>query len=442
MREEGTMDKIQKFVEDIFDEMVKNRRDFHKYPESGWFTFATTAKIASKLEKYGYKLEFGESIIDKTSMLGLGSKENMQKAFENAKRLLNDDELKFLPFLEGGLTGVVATIDTGRVGPFTAFRFDIDGVDVTESKQQIHRPFKDGFSSENDGVTHACGHDGHISIGLALAKIISMNLKDLKGKFKFIFQTGEEGCRGAVAMEKAGVVKDIDYLLGAHIGFQCKENRSFICNVNKILATTKFDVYFKGRSSHASGAPENGANALLAAAQAAISMHGITRHSLGVTRVNVGILKAGEGRNVIAPNGFIACETRGETTELNDFMRQKCFDIVDGVSKIYGVDYEIVQTGGTAGGDSSTFIGDKFYAAAKASPYIDNEKIVENYNFGACEDYAHFMYNVQQNGGQSGYAMIGTKLSAGHHNECFDFDEESLKSGLDVFLRITYDLNS
>ena len=55
----------------------------------------------------------------------------------------------------------------------------------------------------------------------------------------------------------------------------------------------------------------------------ALNMHGITRHAKGVTRINVGVLRAGEGRNVIAPNGYLACETRGEDTNLNEFMYKK-----------------------------------------------------------------------------------------------------------------------
>ena len=62
-------------------------------------------------------------------------------------------------------------------------------------------------------------------------------------------------------------------------------------------------------------------------------------------------------------------------------------------------------------------------------------------NFGACEDFAHFMHAVQKAGGKSGYLMIGTKLAAGHHNGAFDFDESALLSGTDVFLRSAYAIN-
>ena len=74
-----------------------------------------------------------------------------------------------------------------------------------------------------------------------------------QGKFRFIFQTAEEGTRGAVAMEKAGVVKGVDYLLGGHIGFQATTMKGIICKTDKLLATTKFDVILTGKSAHAPG---------------------------------------------------------------------------------------------------------------------------------------------------------------------------------------------
>lgn len=435
------MDTIAQKVEAIKDELIANRRYFHQHPETGWFTFFTTAKIAKKMKDLGYTLKMGREAVKPEARQGLGTKEAMQNYLNRAKTLLTAEEQAFLDVMEDGLTGLVAEIDTGRAGKCTAFRFDIDGVDVTESKNADHRPFLEGFRADIDGITHACGHDGHLTMGLGLAKLISENLNDFNGSFRFIFQTAEEGTRGAVGMEAAGILKGIDYLLGAHIGFQAKEKRGLICGIDNFLATSKFDVHFTGKSAHAAGAPEEGANALLAAAEASLAMHGITRHAKGVTRINVGVLKAGEGRNVIAPNAYMACETRGVTTELNEFMKQKCMDIIEGVAKIHGVSYQVIETGGTSGGDSSPFITDLFEKAAFASPYIDKDKIVKNYDFGACEDFAHFMEGVQKAGGQSGYMMIGAPLAAGHHNGCFDFDENCLVTGVDLFLRSAYELN-
>ncbi|MBR8464257.1 amidohydrolase [Campylobacter sp. faydin G-24] len=435
------MDKIAEKVLTLKDELIAHRRFFHSHPETGWHTFFTTAVIADELQKLGYTLKMGGDVVVANARQGLGSDEACKAAIKRAKSLLNADQAKFLDIMGDGLTGLVADIDTGRTGKFVAFRFDIDGVDVTECQDESHRPAKQGFSSDVVGITHACGHDGHITIGLALAKLIKENLNDFNGKFRFIFQTAEEGTRGAVAMQKAGVVDGVDHLLGAHIGFKAESMGGIICGTKKLLATSKFDVHISGRSAHAAGAPQDGANALLAAAQMALNMHGITRNSNGVTRINVGILRAGEGRNVIAPNGYLACETRGESTELNEFMYQKCMDIVRGVSEIYDVKSEVVATGGTAGGDSDNETTQLFFDAASDSPFIDNDKIVRNFEFSACEDFAHFMRFVQDNGGKSGYAMIGTSLAAGHHNYKFDFDENCLVTGVDLFLRCAYKLN-
>ena len=358
------MDKIAKLALSLKEDMIKDRRYFHSHPETGWFTFFTTAVLAKRLSELGYEVKLGEEVVKSDARLGVGSKEQCQKAIERAKSLLNPDEAKYLECMKDGLTGLTAFIDTKRPGKFSAFRFDIDSVDVTESAEAAHRPCKEGFGSDIAGITHACGHDGHMAMGLALAKLIAKNLDDFNGKFKFIFQTAEEGTRGAVAMEAAGVLEGIEYLLGGHIGFQAETNRGIICGTNKLLATSKFDVHITGRSAHAAGAPEEGANALLAAAQMALNMHGITRHAKGVTRINVGVLRAGEGRNVIAPNGYLACETRGEDTNLNEFMYKKCMDIVKGVSEIYGVESKVVMTGGTSGANSDKEVTEIFYEAS------------------------------------------------------------------------------
>ncbi|ACZ11778.1 amidohydrolase [Sulfurospirillum deleyianum] len=436
------MDSIAQRAKSLEKELIETRRFFHQHPETGWFTFFTTAKIIEKLKTYGYTLKMGREIMVPEARQGVGSKEALEEALLRAKKLLSPEEYTLLDVMEDGLTGVIAELDTGREGPCIAFRFDIDAVDVTESKDLAHRPFKEGFRADIDGIAHTCGHDGHITIGLGLAKLISEHKEDFKGTFRFIFQTAEEGTRGAVAMEKAGILKGVDYLLGAHIGFQSKKSGGLICGVNNFLATSKFDVTFHGTSAHAAGAPEEGANALLAAAEAALLMHGITRHSQGITRINVGVLKAGEGRNVIAPNAFMACETRGVTTELNDFMKAKCMNILEGVSKIHSVGYSVKDVGGTSGGDSSPFITDVYEKAALASPFIDKDSIVKTCDFGACEDFAHFMQAVQNQGGQSGYMMIGAKLEAGHHNQSFDFDESCLVTGVDLFLRAAYMLGA
>lgn len=89
------------------------------------------------------------------------------------------------------------------------------------------------------------------------------------------------------------------------------------------MATTKFDVQFSGVAAHAGGKPEDGRNALLAAAQAALALHAIAPHSAGASRVNVGVMQAGTGRNVVPSSALLKVETRGETDAINQYVFER-----------------------------------------------------------------------------------------------------------------------
>ena len=89
------------------------------------------------------------------------------------------------------------------------------------------------------------------------------------------------------------------------------------------MASTKLDATFTGLAAHSGADPQKGKNALLAGAAAALAIHGITRPIGEVTALNVGTLVAGQGRNVVAPNAFMQLEVRGETEELNAYMRDQ-----------------------------------------------------------------------------------------------------------------------
>lgn len=98
------------------------------------------------------------------------------------------------------------------------------------------------------------------------------------------------------------------------------------------MATTKLDVTYRGVASHAGGRPEEGRNALLAAAQATLGLHAIPRHSAGSSRINVGVLQAGAGRNVVPSRATLKVETRGSTNAVNDFVYQQVLKVIEGAA--------------------------------------------------------------------------------------------------------------
>lgn len=428
--------EIKEAVKQIGGQLIEWRRDFHQYPEAAWTEFRTADKVIKTLMGLGYEVRYGSDVIKETAMMGVPSREIIA---EHAKRAVNEGaDPAVIEKMAGGKTGVVGVLRTGRPGPVVALRFDMDANEVQEKAEMSHRPWQEGFASRHDGVMHACGHDGHTAIGLGVAEILQGEKSKLCGTVKLIFQPAEEGVRGAKAMVEAGVADDIDYLLGMHLGFLAGSSDRFICGTEGFLATTKLDAYFQGVPAHAGAAPQEGRNALLAAAQAAVALHGISRHGAGASRINVGVLEAGSGRNVIADRAVLKLETRGETSEINSFMQEEASRILRGAADMQGVSVTIREMGGAAGGKSDTVMAGCLRQAAEASDLF--AVIEDSGSLGASEDFTCFLEHVQKRGGQGGYAMVGINRAAGHHDGAFDFDERALANAVTVLVLAVLDL--
>jgi aminobenzoyl-glutamate utilization protein A len=282
---------------------------------------------------------------------------------------------------------------------------------------------------------HACGHDGHVAAGLAVAQILAGMKDSLNGSIRLIFQPAEEGVRGAAPMVEAGCVNGVDFIVGVHLGFQAAKKGDIVCGTNAFLATSKLDVTFSGKSAHAGAAPQEGKNALLAACAATTNLHAIARHGGGPTRITVGRLEGGQGRNVIPPNAFMALETRGTTSELDAYMAGEARRIIKAAAAMWDCGHEITVMGGAKSGESSPAMAARIKAIAETMPCFTN--VVEAKDFGASEDYADMMTAVQKQGGLGAYIQVGVDKTAGHHNDYFDFDETDIASAAEILVRLT-----
>ncbi|WP_177505675.1 amidohydrolase [Anaerosinus sp.] len=420
------MDAVDKKIINLADKLqgaiVARRRDLHKYPETAWTEFRTASIVIKTLQQLGYDVQFGEEVIVESKMMGVPSEIILEDQMKRAISQGADPDL--VKKMIGGKTGVVASYKFSKPGPVLGLRFDMDANDANETTEANHRPNKCGFASVNANAMHACGHDGHTSVGLAVAEILMQMKDELAGTVKLFFQPAEEGVRGAKAMVESGLADNIDYMLGAHFGFKANKTGQIACNVTGFLATSKFDAEFTGVPAHAGAAPEVGRNALLAAATAALNLHAISRHSDGTSRINVGVLNAGSGRNVIPANAILKLETRGATSTINEYMSKEAKRIIEAAAQMYEVKVRITEMGGAAGGNNTKNLADKITTVAQRLD-IFNE-IIPHSDFGASEDFSYFMERVQENGGQAAYMMVGADLAAGHHDSYFDFDERSL----------------
>ncbi len=417
------------------EKVIAYRRDFHKYAESGWREFRTTAKIVEILRDLGYEVAFGKQVIHPPSVMGREPEEGIQQQMKRAVNQGGDsgiiEEMK-------GYTGAVATLETGRPGPVIALRFDIDSNDVIEREDEKHRPQKEGFRSVNEGMMHACGHDGHTAIGLGLAELLIKDKNRLSGTVKLIFQPAEEGVRGAKAMVDKGILEGVQYFLSGHLGFNLGTGK-FAPKTEGFLSTTKIDAEFIGAGAHAGSNPEEGKNALLAAATAALNIHSIPPNSGGVTRVNVGVLDAGVGRNVIAPKASMKIETRGETAALNTYVYDKAVKIIESAAGMYDNRFNIKKMGEAITVSCDLKLAE--WAKKTAEDLQDIDEIIELKHLGGSEDATFMMKAVQDQGGLATYLFFGANTAAGHHNEGFDFDEEVLMKGIHFYHAVIHTIN-
>src|ERR1700736_6125119 len=171
----GTMsgfDHLKSDIDELVPDMVALRRDLHEHPELAFEEVRTSGIVAQRLRSLGLEVQTG---VAKTGVVGL---------------------------LRGGASHVGAKT--------IAIRADMDALPIHELNEIDYR-------SQTDGKMHACGHDGHTSILLAVADILTKRKDDLAGNVKFVFQPAEETVGGAAPMVKEGAMNGVDGVIGLHL---------------------------------------------------------------------------------------------------------------------------------------------------------------------------------------------------------------------------------
>ena len=422
-------EKIAAYTPDL----VRLRRDFHRFPEPGWCEVRTTSMIADSLTCLGYEVLTGSDVCDPDSRMGLPSEGILEMHYQRA--LKQGAIPAYAQNARNGFTGVIGILRCGE-GPVTALRFDIDALPITEDASSSHLPFTEGFLSQNLGFMHACGHDGHTAIGLIVARILT-EMKDwLSGTVKLIFQPAEEGVRGARSVAQKGHLNDVDWLVGSHIFPYSQPGEQIGVSIGPTLATTKLNAVFSGLSSHAA-LPEKGHNAMLSMASAILNLHSIPRHSDGPSQVNVGTAHAGSGRNVICDQAKLELEVRGANTEINHYMEEYARVILQSSAAMHSCTCRIETVG-----SAPSVINDPEMISLLQDAAGDLHLTLRTPDPAASfsEDFSYLSEAVQAHGGKSLFFYTLTHTDAPGHNPDFDFSEEALPVAVQMFCTLVYRL--
>jgi aminobenzoyl-glutamate utilization protein A len=414
-------------------ELVAWRRDLHRHPEPGFGEFRTARIVSERLRALGLDVRIAEEAMDGEAVhhrhadrIGAASERAIASGVDSAlvERMYN------------GGTAVVADL-TGGDGPVVGFRFDMDALPIVESSDPEHRPVAEGFRSSVEGEMHACGHDGHVAMGLGVASVLARLRDQLGGTVRFVFQPAEEGAMGgAAAITARGLVDDIDHLVCVHLGLGAQTG-TFVTRAY-FLATAKYRVSFTGQGAHVVNSPQSGRNALLAAASASLALHSIAPHGDGWFSLNVGVLRAGDEQGVTPPWATMELGFWADRTDVYDYVDARVHQAIAGVSRAYDVGHKVVRIGGAPAADQDEGLARVAGEAALATDGV--ERLEDGISGRAGEDANVFLARVAERGGRGIYVLIGSDLADGHHSPRFDFDERSLVTGTAVLSALACEL--
>ena len=251
-------------------------------------------------------------------------------------------------------TGVVAVLTGGLPGPVVALRADMDGLPVREETDVPFASTATGeYQGNTVGVMHACGHDTHVAMLLAAAKVLTQMKDRLPGTVKFIFQPAEEGApagedpAGAFAMIGAGVMQNpkVDAVFGLHVFANVPTGTLTYRSGPLMAASDSFEIVVKGRQTHGA-TPWRGIDPIVVGAQIVMGLQTIVSRGVDITAlpaiVTVGQFQAGVRNNIIPDSAKLVGTIRTFDDAVQADIHARVRRIVEGIAAAAGTTAQVV----------------------------------------------------------------------------------------------------
>lgn len=243
-----------------------------------------------------------------------------------------------IPYLAPAHNITIALVDSGKEGAVVGIRCDTDALPVTEKTGSP-------YSSQNAGVMHACGHDGHMAMGLAAAKMLHEKKDQWKGKVKFIFQPAEEGENGAGEVIATGLVQDINVFFGIHLWSAYETGHLHASATVTSAAIDMFEIRIKGMGGHGAS-PEKCRDAIVAAAEIVSNLQTIVSRRvspLDAALITVGSFHGGTAGNIIAEEAVLKGTFRTLKPETRKLVTEAIGEMVENIAKVHGCQGEFIN---------------------------------------------------------------------------------------------------
>jgi amidohydrolase len=374
------------------DDMVATRRHLHMHPELSMLEHRTASMVAEALTK------------------------------------LDLDAVR----TGVGETGVVGILTGGKPGPVTLLRADMDGLPILEDNAVDYR-------STNDGVMHACGHDGHVAILLAAAGTLAAARADVPGTLVFCFQPGEEGKAGALKMIKDGVLENphVDRTFALHLYSGLDVGKIGVRDGPYFASADEFDLIIRGKGGHGA-MPQNSFDPIVAGAHMVSMLQTVISREIAPKDpavVTVGEFTSGTTFNVIPDRAHLKGTVRAFDEAVRRSMPERMERVIKGVASALRVEYEFDYHWSYPPTVNDKAINDVVRAVGMAQ--LGAEHVVEHDIVMWAEDMS-FMQNERP----GAYFIVGSRggeaTGVPHHNARFDIDERALDVGYRMMVALGF----
>ena len=327
-----------------------------------------------------------------------------------------------------GRNGIVATFNGTGDGPTIALRADFDALPVEELTTH-------DFKSKIDGVMHACGHDGHTAILLAVAEIINDNLEHLNGNVVLIFQYGEEMMPGgSQEMIDDGCLKGVDRVYGNHLWSGYPTGTIYSREGAMMASPDEFSIKIQGQGGHGAK-PHETIDPVVVLAEFILSAQKIVSRTIDPVKqavVSFGMIQAGSIDNVIPDVAYCKGTVRTFDTEVQQHVIDKMEKLLAGLAVANDITYSLDYVRGYLPLHNNPKSYNKIKTAANDLNFRFNDS--ELMMIG--EDFSHYLKVRPGAFFLTGCGNPQKNITASHHSPYFDIDESSLKYAASTFLKI------
>lgn len=375
--------KLHTMVAQLENEAIRVRRELHRIPELGYEERKTQAYILDYLSKQG------PDSLEKMASTGV-------KAVFYAKE------------------------PTGTV----AFRADIDALAIQEENEVA-------YASQHPDRMHACGHDGHTTVLLMLARLLSHCRDRLRYNVVLIFQPAEEGVGGAKRMIDEGVLKnpDVERIYGLHVWPDVPLGKIGLREGPMMAQTLEFEINVHGKSAHGAS-PHKGIDSIVVSAEIIGMIQTVLTRSINPedrALITIGRIQGGESHNIIAQHVHLSGTIRSFSNTVTQEIQKRIQEILSGMEVASGVRTSFIERMRYPVLENPVHMTEQM---AEIMEYTDIVVVDEQM---AAEDFSFFQQNVP---GLYFFVGVGGPQSASLHNPKFDFDEKALLMGVEIFRRI------